>query len=304
FVEEEGSADAEIAHAAESVGVVAVTAGVLSGQTVAAAPDAIGEARTIEISQPGPGAWTRVDFLHPLDTPEVVMGPLGFAGPDPAAVRVRNVTETGFEVQIDEWDYLDGGHAAETISFLAIERGSHTLSDGTVIRAGSASADHAWTEVTHDAMSGMPVALAQIVTWNGPQAATARLRDVTETGFRVAVQEEEGNDRLHAVEEIDWIVIDTGTGADRHVALTGDVVTHLAQNVSFGGAFSGDSEAPALLAAMQSFDGSDPSTVRARSVDTDGAMVFVEEERSADAEMGHTTEIVGIAAFDEGLIFA
>ncbi|WP_158547405.1 M10 family metallopeptidase C-terminal domain-containing protein [Rhodovulum sp. 12E13] len=308
FVEEEGSADAETAHAAESVGLVAAAAGVLSGQTVAAAPDPIGEARTIEISQPGPGAWTRVDFLQPLDTPEVVMGPLGFAGPDPAAVRVRNVTETGFEVQIDEWDYLDGGHATETISFLAIERGSHTLPDGTVIRAGSASADHGWTEVTHGAMGATPVVLAQIVTWNGPQAATARLRDVTETGFRVTVQEEEGNDGLHAVEEIDWIVIDTGTvtgtGTDRHVALTGDEVTHVEQNVSFGGAFSGDPDAPALLAAMQSFDGSDPSTVRARSVDTEGAMLFVEEERSADPEMGHTTEVIGIAAFDAGLIFA
>jgi len=31
---------------------------------------------------------------------------------DPMTMRVRNVTDTGFEWQIDEWDYLDGVHGS------------------------------------------------------------------------------------------------------------------------------------------------------------------------------------------------
>jgi len=45
----------------------------------------------------------------------VVMGPPTHEGWHPATVRVRNVTDTGFEFQIDEWDYLDGAHALEDV---------------------------------------------------------------------------------------------------------------------------------------------------------------------------------------------
>ncbi len=302
LVQEEQSADAETVHAAEAVGLVAVSPGGLSGRTVATAPTVIGEAGTVEIAQTGPAAWTRIAFAHPLDDPSVVMGPLGLNGPDPATIRVRNVTETGFEVQIDEWDYLDGAHAPETVSFLAIEAGSHVLADGTQIRGGSASVDHTPVHVAFDPTDEIPVALSQIVSHAGWQAATTRMRDVTATGFEVRVQEEEANDGLHIPEEVAWIVLTPGSGAGRHVGLTGDVLTQEAQSFGFAGAFSGQATAPALLAAMQSFDGPDPAVVRAASVDASGASLFIEEEASRDSELVHTTELVGIAAFDEGLI--
>ena len=49
------------------------------------------------------------------EDPVVIMGPLTSAGGHPSTVRVKNVSPTGFEWQIDEWDYLDGAHIVETV---------------------------------------------------------------------------------------------------------------------------------------------------------------------------------------------
>ena len=74
--------------------------------------------------------------------------------------------------------------------------------------------------------------------------------------------------------------------------------------MDFGNTFAGAPDAPALLADMQTFDGVDTAVVRHAALDAAGATLYVEEERSRDAEMGHTTEVVGVVAWEEGLIFA
>jgi hypothetical protein len=40
-------------------------------------------------------------------------------------------------MQISEYEYLDGAHGTETMSYLVVERGAHTLSDGSNVEAGS-----------------------------------------------------------------------------------------------------------------------------------------------------------------------
>merc|ERR1712003_497715 len=42
-------------------------------------------------------------FVNPV----VIMGALSFNGPHPSTVRVMSVTSTSFQVQIQEWTYLD-----------------------------------------------------------------------------------------------------------------------------------------------------------------------------------------------------
>ena len=57
---------------------------------------------------------------------------------------------------------------------------------------------------------------------------------------------------------------------------------------------------PAFLAAIQTFDGTDTSTLRHRSLSSSGVEVFVEEEQSADDEVVHVTEVVGYLALTPG----
>ena len=48
---------------------------------------------------------------------------------------VKDVTKESFKVGLNEWRYLDGGHADERISYMVVEKGSHKLYDGTRIKA-------------------------------------------------------------------------------------------------------------------------------------------------------------------------
>ena len=48
---------------------------------------------------------------------------------------VKDVTTESFKVGLNEWRYLDGYHVNERISYMVVEEGSHTLYDGTKIKA-------------------------------------------------------------------------------------------------------------------------------------------------------------------------
>jgi hypothetical protein len=62
--------------------------------------------------------WTRINFEKVFVKPVVVAGPISLNGSQPAVVRIQNVDATGFEMRIQEWEYLDGRHATETVSYL------------------------------------------------------------------------------------------------------------------------------------------------------------------------------------------
>lgn len=60
-----------------------------------------------------------------------------------------NGNTTAFTFIIEEWEYLDGAHpVTETINWLAIEEGVHTLPDGRIIEAGTVLADNTNSSVT------------------------------------------------------------------------------------------------------------------------------------------------------------
>ena len=52
---------------------------------------------------------------------------------EPAVVRIRKVDSTGFEIKIQEWDYLDGKHDHETVGYVVVEKGSYLLPGGIVM---------------------------------------------------------------------------------------------------------------------------------------------------------------------------
>ena len=54
--------------------------------------------------------WTRVDFEKTYVDPIVIANPLSNNDRDPAVVRIQNVDTTGFDIRVQEWDYLDNIH--------------------------------------------------------------------------------------------------------------------------------------------------------------------------------------------------
>jgi hypothetical protein len=248
--------------------------------------------------------WKKVTLGSLFENPVVVMGTPSRLGGEPITVRVRNVTQNSFEVRVDEWDYLDGRHGREDVSFLVMEAGSYTLPDGTKIKAGVSQVNHRWSEIDFSGagtFTAAPVVLSQVMTTNELSAVTTRHRTIDTQGFEVRVQEEQAADRVHALETVGWVAIEVGTGSynglDFEVGMTPNEVTHLNYTLNFGTNFT---VRPGFFAQMQTHDGGDPATVRHNGLTNRSATIFLEEERSFDAEIAHNPEVVGWLALEAG----
>ena len=281
----------------------------IEGTVVAdAAVTAVGESgRLARVND----VWQTVTLSRTYANPVVIAGPASTAGGDPVTVRVRNVTGNSFQIRIDEWEYRDGRHGVESVDYLVVESGTHTLADGTTIVAGKRSGQtHRWQTYNFGgAFSGdasPPIVLAQTTTINENTAVTNRFRNVSVTGFQLKLQEEQASDFVHAGENVSWIAIEAGSGSASgrifSALRTPNSVTHDNFRINFGSSFG--SSTPAFFADMQSFNGGDTATVRYRALSSSGATVFLEEEQSADLERAHIEEVVGYLAITPGTIFA
>ena len=268
------------------------------------APEAIiGEAGQIDQID---HQWQTIQLDNSYDNPAVVFGPVSYNGGHETAVRVRNVTSTSFEVRLQEWVYLDQWHTNESVGYVVVESGVHTLSDGTVIAAGSNSGvNHRWEGVDfgHE-FDAAPIVLSQATTFAGGDTIVTRQRDVSSTGFSVRLQEEEARGS-HVDEEVSWIAIEAAVGTTGDSVfeslLTGDTVTHRNSSVGFTAEFD---SSPVVIAAMQTTDGGDTANLRQKDLNADGFTVWVDEEKSRDSEIRHTTEVVGVFAISAGNIMA
>jgi len=261
----------------------------------------LGETGTVSTNQTSSNQWHMLSFENTYSNPVVIIQPLSWGDTNPAVVRLRNVTGTNTEFQIDEWDYLDGVYGTETMGYLVMESGAHRLMDGTLLDVGTKSATHSWgTASFGQSFDAAPVILSQAQTCNDPAAVVTRQKNASAIQFRVRLQEEQGSDGTHGSETVGYIAMEEGAGTNRYglvyeIAATPDEVTHAWYTQDFSAAFS---STPAFLANMQTCDGGDVAAMRYHNLDTSSAEFFVEEEQSGDAEMSHTTEKVGYFLLD------
>ncbi len=103
--------------------------------------------------------WQYVELKKSFRDPIVIAKSISLNGNDPAVIRIRHVDEYGFEIRVQEWDYLDGSHAEETVSYLVMESGSYTLDDGTIVEAGMFETDR----------TKMPMLLKSKLTKSSPK---------------------------------------------------------------------------------------------------------------------------------------
>jgi len=251
--------------------------------------------RKINVSTGNSNDWDQINFPTAFDAPPIVVtGPAGFAGGNPSTVRVRNVTTTGFQIQIDEWDYLDGGHATEQVTYIAAEPGTYNLGNITMIAGSANNIDHNFKTVNFsNSFSSTPVVMASQVTSNGGQATSVRMTNVSNNNFQARIQEEQNNDGFHADETLHYMAFSTGTGSvngsSLRVGSTGNNVNHNWYTVNFGSNYSN----AGFIASCQSFFGGDPLALRYRNLGNTSVQVKLEEEQSGDSEVAHTTETIG-----------
>jgi PKD repeat protein len=238
--------------------------------------------------------WTKFTFSKPFINPVVVAGPPSYAGAQPALIRIRNVTPTGFEARIQEWDYLDGKHQFEKFSFIVMEKGIYTLDDGTKLEAGTFTGSTSFQKISLQQPYGVtPVILTQVATYNETDAVTGRMRNSSKSSFEFRMQEQQRNANSHKPETIGYIAWEPGKGEYAgliyETGFTAKSVTHNWFNLTFKTTFAAP---PLFIAGMQTY-ATDPAAVRYQNLTKTGVQIMTQEEQSKDSETSHAAEVVG-----------
>jgi hypothetical protein len=164
------------------------------------------------------------------------------------------------------------------------------------IGLGQTTIDHNWKTVSLSNTHQDAIFILGPPTYHGTDPGVVRLQNVTNNSFDVRFQEWLYKDGSHTQENIPYLVI----SGDRYQMPDGSIWEAGTFSLSGTGIWtahaftSAFSSTPALFLTAQTYNGSDPITVRARNVTNTGfeAALF-EEENKMD---GHVTEEVGYLA--------
>lgn len=152
---------------------------------------AIGEAGSLNTGQVLDGSGEpvpiRVDFTQDITDPVIVLSGTQ-NGADPYTIRVVDSDETGFSFIIEEWEYLDGSHGAvESINWVAIAEGTHTLPDGRTVTAGTTTASGGGANaVSYGNTFPSPlVVLTSVMSNNDTTSVDSDPASISTTGFNL-----------------------------------------------------------------------------------------------------------------------
>ncbi|MHB8790251.1 MAG: PKD domain-containing protein [Desulfobulbaceae bacterium] len=259
---------------------------------------------TLELGTISAGStWSRINLNKEFIQPIVLASPASYNDTDPAVVRIKNVDASGFDIRVQEWDYLDDTHTEETIHYLVMEQGSYILDNGARLEAGSFSANTQFQSLPFSSdFQSEPIVIASIMTTNEEDAVTGRIRKLSDSKFDFRLSEQESSRSGHAVETVGYIAWEPGIGSigsnQYEVGKTENAVTDLWHYIDFQTGFV---EIPYFFAAMQSYDSGENSTVRYQYLAPADVQVSIEEEASKDSETAHTTEVVGYITFSSDI---
>jgi len=283
--------------------------------------DVIGEFNTVTVKD----GYDPIKFNEAYTNPPVVIATTpSYTDGVPVAVRIKDVTTSQFKFRIKRWKYdvaanpdPDGKHAEETISFIVMKSGEHTL-QGTagdlLVKAGtetSVTEEYVTSSCTSRTNSrdvtfaspfpatSTPIVISSSMTQAGSDPINTRVWNISQTGFKLALQEEE-NQRNHAAETVGYIAIQPGTVNDATTGLKIEAniksnVDESTDSIVYSSTFS---TTPSFVAAMQTINEGDTASLRLDSNNKTTAGLHIEEEKSCDSEITHANENVGYIAIE------
>lgn len=277
--------------------------------SAAHAGEPIGETGSIELSSTiDAGVLEVVDLRNSYVDPVVVAFINSRNGNESVQVRVDRVTGDQFAIFMEEPD--GQGHAAETVSYLVMERGTHYLADGRTVEAGSVD-----TDTVHrgaDAFAGDAVAFAAdfdsapavlhgLNSYTNGDFMASMATAVDADGFQIGLEAAETG-AAAAVETVAYIAIEAGAGTlDGAPYLVGSESDGSSDGVGQGAhTIDFDFEAaPDVIVSVIGQNGVDGSWARgAGSFGPTRVAVYAEEDQINDNERGHADEVFAYAAFE------
>lgn len=251
--------------------------------------------------------WKQVVFSREYLEPVVIVSPPTKHDGTPTTVRVRNVTSTGFEVRLDNWEYLGEAHGGEDLGYLVVEAGRHVLADGRVLVAGSeAGIKGSFRQLGFsESFARGPMVFAQVASASESVAVVPRLQRVHRDGFQLRVQQQEAIvSRLNLGEQVHWLALEAGSEMQGSWQYQGGLSRVPNEGLFSRSLSSGFRYLPTVLASVQTFNDRDPVGVRLLDVKSSQFSFQLEEEQSHDSEVSHGGEVVAWWAFAGEQLFA
>jgi hypothetical protein len=218
--------------------------------------------------------WKPVSFRDSRSDAVVIAGPPTSCDSDPGVARIRNIGESEFEARFAEWKYLfsgsgDDAHAVEAIPYLVLPKNRFIEKDGSMWEIGTFTSvgNNIWTRVKFSqSFMRPPHIFLTAQTANGTDPIVVRARNVDQSGFEVALYEEEAlRDSGHTQESIGYVAITSPSP-------TGEIEVEGVRTPFY------------LYRAKVDHN---PTTVL-------GSQIRLEEEQSADEETLHIEESVDV----------
>ena len=287
-----------------------------------------GQVTTIDTSVSA--IFTPVTFQEPFDVIPIVVSTPSTEGTEPADLRIRNVTTTGFEVAPVEPPGVDGSHSSMTIDYIAIEPGVTTLPNGTVIAAGfhTTSSTSTGTGTTGPdtfdtvpfgvTLSAAPGVVANIQTTNNEDNAipgeisepfmSIGARNSTTTTVQLTLDRSETTNfgTVTVDETIGWIAFpngSTGTLTDTSGAEIGWDARITPDNITGNCVTNTFSATPwpnaRVVGTKEGRDGGDGGWLRRCSITSTTVAFEVEEDMTLNDEQNHTTENASLLSFED-----
>ncbi|MFA6173381.1 MAG: glycosyl hydrolase family 28-related protein [Kiritimatiellales bacterium] len=256
---------------------------------------------TMDITQASGADWTHADFIKPFpQVPAVFAGGPSCNDTNPLTVRVKNVSVSGFDFQLDEWDYLNpGAHGKEQVSFIAVNKGCYTVSGRTCEAGTITGVNTNWTTKAFSTnFPAVPCVFAQCTSTNEKSAVCTRVRNVTTTGFQVMLQEQQmSGGGAHANETVDFIAIDPGMGGRYFEVNRTTPGADSAWKLLTVANTNETWNEPGFLGSVQSCNLGQPCALRYQNLTGTNVQVKVDEDGS-NGEVSHGNEDVGWMIFN------
>ena len=295
------------------------------------------EADKIVVNNTSGGVITHINFRQSYNSPPLVFTLATNNGSDPSALRVINVSTTGFDIYSVEPDGSDGTHAQmSAVPYIAIEAGSHELPNGTRVVAGIVNTQRfqsktlvgsSWQSVGLSGFSSTPVVLGQIQTRVNertdatvPTAVpqpwmTASIDNISSSGFNLALERAETTTgTLTSNESIAYLAIDSGLNGGSHYFASStagkieyesirsnQIIQGWDNNPANGYTinFSKTYSNPIAVSTINTRNDADGGWLRRRSISGNSMALLVDEDKAVDAERSHTTERAGLFLFSK-----
>lgn len=156
--------------------------------------------------------FTRKDFSqHFTNRPVVLTQAQTRNGSHQIVTRQRKVSSNGTDIRVQEEEARDQ-HLNENIGYIAIEPGVFSM-NGTQFEVGRTpdTVTHRWHQINFQQTYESPLFITDMQTFDGPNTAGLRYRNLTDTGVEVFVEEEQSKDSetYHTTEVVGYAVIET-----------------------------------------------------------------------------------------------